>query len=661
MRHLFCTAASAAMFLACGPAFAAPPPAAAFGAMPAIQVADISPDGKSVAILGVDGGQGYVAIDGLDDGKAVTLPLGTVDAFALHWAGNTQVIMKAQVVIHPPGADPAVKYEWTRDIIIGRDGKVIGQVLGNNPVSALTTVLPIISYGNPTNPQLIVRAIEETSDAGAENASGGSRLQSKRGDFVAALYRVDPATGKGILFERGDGSVENWDVDLQGQPRVRWGRDPVTHVFTVEAHGKGKTGWSQVYKAERYGDEMQYLGYSDPEDAIYYLPASSHGVVKMTLADGKESVVTDKLTGASVGMIWDPWRESAVAAFTTDDVTHYEWVDPEIGGVYASMTKAFKDRVVSIENWSSDRTRYIVKVDGGAAPPVWYLFDKAQHSVSPLGEEYPALKDVPLGQREWITYKARDGLEIPAYVTYPPGVTPETASKLPLIVMPHGGPAARDEPGFDYWSQFVASRGYVVIQPQFRGSDGFGLAFLHAGYREWGGKMQTDLLDGVSTLAAKGRIDPSRVCIVGWSYGGYAALEGITSHPEAYKCAVSVNGISDLPLLFKEEIQRGGRGVVEDEHNQLGDPADNREQLSNYSPVQHVGAVNGPVLLIAGQDDQTVIYEQSTHMQKALEDAGKSVELVSFKGDDHYLHTTADRTAMLEALDKFLAVNLPVK
>jgi dipeptidyl aminopeptidase/acylaminoacyl peptidase len=228
--------------------------------------------------------------------------------------------------------------------------------------------------------------------------------------------------------------------------------------------------------------------------------------------------------------------------------------------------------------------------------------------------------------------------------------------------MPHGGPESRDYPGFDYWSQFVASRGYVVIQPQFRGSAGFGLDFMHAGYREWGGKMQTDLLDGVSALAAKGQTDPSRVCIVGWSYGGYAALEGITSHPEAYKCAVSVNGISDLQRLMKEEIQRGGgRGAIEDEHNMLGDPAQDGAQLADYSPIHHVDRAGGPVLLVGGQDDQTVIFEQSALMQKALEDAGKQVELVSFKGDDHQLHTTADRTAMLEALDKFLATNLPVK
>ena len=635
---------------------AAPPPASAFGAMPAIQVADISPDGKSVAILGVDAGQAFIAIDGLDDGKAVTLPLGGTDAIDLHWAGNGQVIMQAQVVVHIPGDDPAVKTQYTRSIIIGRDGKLIGQVLGNNPVFVMSTALPILSYGTPDNSQLIVRAYDFVSDG----LDADTRLQRRAG-AAPALFRVDPATGKGNKFETGTVAIDSWDIDLQGQPRVRWGRDPINHVLTYETRGKGKSGWTQVYKADRFTDNMEYLGYSDPEDAIYYISSDHKKVLKRTLSDGKESLASDKVSG-TIGVMWDPWRQSAVAVTGTGDVTQYDWLDPEIGSVYAAMSNAFKGKTVSFTNWSSDRTRFIFVVESGSTPPVWYLYDKTQHQVSPLAEAFPALKDVPMGERDWISYKARDGLEIPAYVTYPPGVTAQTASKLPLIVMPHGGPEYRDFPGFDYWAQFVASRGYVVIQPEFRGSAGFGLDFMHAGYREWGGKMQTDLLDGISALAAKGQIDPSRVCIVGWSYGGYAALEGITAHPEAYKCAVSVNGISDLQMLMKEEIQRGGgRGAIEDEHNMLGDPAQDGAQLADYSPVRRADHAGGPVLLVGGQDDQTVIFEQSVHMQKALEDAGKQVELVSFKGDDHYLHSTADRTAMLEALDKFLATNLPVK
>ncbi len=661
MRSIILSAVStAALLLAAGQALAAPPPAA-FGALPAIQAARISPDGKSIAILGAQDGQHYISIAGIDDGKAITLPLGSVDAFDLHWAGDGQMIMDASVLVHPPGADPKLNYHYKRSIIISRDGKVVGQLLANNPVFALVTALPIVGYVDGDHPQVIVRGVEQTAQSMLPTSD--TRFKSKVGDIAPALFRVDAATGNGKLMERGDGSTDSWSVDLQGEPRVRWGRDPITHDFRVETHGKGKSTWTEVYRAARHGDEMQYLGYSDPEDAIYYITNTDHGgrIAKRTLSDGKETIVSDKTTGPSLGVIWDPWRKSAVAIYSEVDRDNYEWLDPELGDVFTALSKAFKNQQVTLVNWSRDRTKIIVEVEADNAPPVWYLFDKTQHSVSPVAEEYPALKDAALGSKTWTTYKAADGLMIPAYITYPPGVTAETASKLPLIVMPHGGPADRDLVGFDYWAQFVASRGYVVLQPQFRGSSGFGLTFEHAGDREWGGKMQTDLLDGVAMLAAKGQIDPARVCIVGWSYGGYAALEAATAHPEAYKCAVSVNGVSDLQMLMGQEHQAYGAEGSEDLYNQLGYASDNREQLGAYSPAQHVENVRGPVLLFAGQDDTVVNFQQSVHMQKALESAGKDVQLVSFKGDDHYLHTSADRTAMLEALDAFLAKNLPVK
>ena len=305
MRRLLLSAASgAALLLACGQAFAAPPPASAFGAMPAIQTADISPDGKSVAILGVDAGLGFLAIDGLDDGKAVTLPLGGTDAVGMRWAGNGQVVMDANVVVHIPGADPSVKTEYTRSIIINRDGKLVGQVLGNNPVFVLSAGLPILSFGTAEKPQLYVRAYDFVDDG----LEADTRLQRRNGT-APALFRVDPATGKGIKYEAGTVSTDSWDLDLDGQPRVRWGRDPINHVLTYETRGKGKSAWTQVYKADRYTDDMQYLGYSDPDDAIYYISSDHKKVLKRSLADGKESVVDEDM-GGTIGLLLDPWRQS---------------------------------------------------------------------------------------------------------------------------------------------------------------------------------------------------------------------------------------------------------------------------------------------------------------------------------------------------------------
>jgi dipeptidyl aminopeptidase/acylaminoacyl peptidase len=279
-----------------------------------------------------------------------------------------------------------------------------------------------------------------------------------------------------------------------------------------------------------------------------------------------------------------------------------------------------------------------------------------QKSLSPLGDAYPELKGVVLGHKSYFTYKAADGLEIPAYLTLPPGA-PATGGKLPLIVMPHGGPAARDDAGFDWWAQFLASRGYAVLQPQFRGSTGFGRAFEEAGRKEWSGKMQTDLIDGVQALAAKGVIDSARVCIAGASYGGYAALAGATLHADTYRCAISVNGVSDVGAFLNQDIRLGGydSGAVRYWRRQLG-----WGRGDTVSPDRVAKGAKGPILLIHAKEDTTVYYEQSEKMLAALRDEAKPVEMVTLAGDDHYLSGAASRITMLKAIDTFLAKNLPV-
>jgi dipeptidyl aminopeptidase/acylaminoacyl peptidase len=336
-----------------------------------------------------------------------------------------------------------------------------------------------------------------------------------------------------------------------------------------------------------------------------------------------------------------------------------DWLDPEIGAVHASLSRAFKDKDVELRGWSADRTRFVVRVTAPSSPGVWYLFDKTRKELSPLGEEYPELKGAALGTTRWITYKARDGMEIPAYLTLPPGA-PAKGAKAPLIVLPHGGPGARDDYEFDFLPQFLASRGYAVLQPQFRGSWGFGKAFEDAGHGEWADKMQTDLLDGIAAAAATGDVDPARTCIVGASYGGYAALAGVAFHPENYRCAAAIAGVSDLGLLSVEQARLYGRdsGTMLEFRKMLGGAPS--AKLLASSPVHQVAGIRAPILLIHGDKDTVVPIEQSLNMAQALKAAGKPVEMITLADENHYLTHAATRTQTLEALDAFLAKNLPV-
>jgi len=286
---------------------------------------------------------------------------------------------------------------------------------------------------------------------------------------------------------------------------------------------------------------------------------------------------------------------------------------------------------------------------------VYYLMDFRARRTEIVGETYPALATVALGSIRITSFKARDGTQIPAYLTLPPG---SDGKRLPLVVLPHGGPELRDWPQFDWWSQFLATRGYAVLQPQFRGSTGFGEAFRLAGRRQWGGLMQDDVTDGVRALISDGTADPGRVCIVGASYGGYAALAGATFTPQLYRCAASINGVSDLADMLQWVQSRGGSqsDSLAYWHESIGQHSN--PKIVQNSPVHAADRVIGPVLIMYSADDTVVAPSQSENMARALKEAGKDVTLVKLDGDDHWLSHGATRVQMLQQLEKFLGAQL---
>ena len=230
---------------------------------------------------------------------------------------------------------------------------------------------------------------------------------------------------------------------------------------------------------------------------------------------------------------------------------------------------------------------------------------------------------------------------------------------MPLVVLPHGGPASRDLPNFDWWAQAIASRGYAVLQVNFRGSDGFGSEFERAGYGEWGRKMQTDLSDGVRYLAAQGTIDPKRVCITGASYGGYAAMAGPTLDRGVYRCAVAVAGVSDLGRMIAHASYAQGRSAFRYWKRFMGAESASDPKLDEISPAKLAARSDAPILLIHGVDDTVVPYEQSQIMADALRKAGKPVAFVTMKGEDHWLSKGATRLEMLTATVAFLEMHNP--
>jgi len=301
-----------------------------------------------------------------------------------------------------------------------------------------------------------------------------------------------------------------------------------------------------------------------------------------------------------------------------------------------------------------DFSQIVVLAEGPQSGYEYLLVDTTTGAIDRVGSVYEGFG--PPAPVRRFTYRASDGLEIPSYLTLPLG---RPAHGLPLVVLPHGGPAARETGDFDWLAQALAWRGYAVLQPNFRGSTVSG-THLAAGFGQLGRKMQTDLSDGVRALARDGTIDPARVCIVGLSYGGYAALAGVTLDPGVYRCAVSIAGVSDLERMRQWSHKRDHHGAARrfwDDFLGVSGSADSATRA--LSPVHHAAEVTVPVLLVHGRDDTVVPYEQSERMASALQAAGKPVTFMPLNGEDHWLSQSGTRSATLQHVLAFLAANDP--
>jgi len=307
---------------------------------------------------------------------------------------------------------------------------------------------------------------------------------------------------------------------------------------------------------------------------------------------------------------------------------------------------------VELIDRTDDGHRDLILASTGAQPETLYLLDRAAgkpSTLNPIGATYPWIPDAAAAPVKPVDYPARDGLKIHGYITFPPGPAP--TGPIPFVVLPHGGPGARDKLDFDFLAQMIASRGYGVLQPNFRGSTGRGVAFEAAGLQEWGLHMQDDVTDGTKWLIDQTLADPQRICIVGWSYGGYAALMGAIKEPGLYRCVASMAGVTDLKREFgwpQQQRSLFGGGSLE------GDLA----HLDENSPLRQADKIKVPILLLHGKLDINVPDEDTEKMAKALESEHKKFEVVYFPDDDHYLFHEANRMTLMTKLEKFLKDNL---
>lgn len=339
-----------------------------------------------------------------------------------------------------------------------------------------------------------------------------------------------------------------------------------------------------------------------------------------------------------------------------DDRWRMQWFQEEEKLFYGDLEKAVPDRMAFVNSASASKEIKIIRTEAPTDPGTFYVYTTGSGKMRLLAHVNDELRGKRLAPVQHVSYPARDGLQIPGYLTLPVG---RADTRLPLIVMPHGGPFHRDRWGFDFLAQYLANRGYAVLQPNFRGSTGYGKAFEERGYGQFGKAMQDDVDDGVKWLVDKGQVDPARVCVVGWSYGGYVAQVASFRNPETYRCAVSIAGISDLPAMIRYD-RRFMYGTTYRKWRDRIQGDSSRRALSDVSPLSQIRSIAVPLLLVHGTEDHNVPVSQSDRLARELKQAGnRPFSYVRIEDGDHSLSDVKQREQLLRALETFLAAHNP--
>lgn len=627
------------LFLGASAAEAAPP-VEAFAELPFISQPNLSPDGQRLAVMRAQDGRPIIAIYNLADPDAA--PIGVPSSewvfSGIRWVKNNRLLSFIQTGKRIPGD---MLYTWSRAVALGADGENLSVMLKDNAslVYNLGVGLSDVALDDPDH---IYMPFYNLS---------GSRIRYE-------LQKVNVFTGKGTrTVSSTDGTIQ-WIMDGRGQVVARVDQDEKPLVEHIKVYEGGKWRDLNSYNAEA-ASGAHVLGLT--EDGKALVRGASNGrtavLTRLDMKSGKETLLYSHPKFDVSSTVRDDWTGRVIGASYTAHKTEYHYFDPKLQALQTGIEKAMPGLSVAIVSYSQDRRKVVFMAEGPRHPPSYFLLDRDTHHAEEISITYKGLQEADLGEMKPYDYKARDGLTIPAYITLPPG---REAKNLPAVVMPHGGPDARDTLSFDWWAQFMANRGYVVLQPNFRGSEGYGQAFTEAGLQQWGLKMQDDITDGVRRMIADGIVDPKRVCIVGASYGGYAALAGASLTPDLYACAISVAGVSDLPRMIQHERRRSGRNsdAVSFWISRIGSPSDDSDRLRATSPARQAANVKCPVLLMHGEKDTTVPIVQSELMEDALDDEDKDVTFIRLEGDDHYLRLGETRLAMLKAIESFLAEHI---
>ncbi|MDQ8033997.1 MAG: S9 family peptidase [Bordetella sp.] len=468
---------------------------------------------------------------------------------------------------------------------------------------------------------------------------------------VFDVYRVNVRTGAAVLVAQNPGNIVGWQTDHAGKVRAAVTSDGLN---TTLLYRDDEAAPFRPLVTTDYRSSVSPVFFTFDDRKMYAL--SNRGRDKLAL------VVLDPAKPEAEELVYEPTevdldgagysrkrRVLTMAAYQTDK-PQYKFFDDATQALYAKLKQHLPGYDLSLQGWNRDEDTFIVAAYNDRTPGSRYLYSARTDTLTKLADINPALPEADMAPVKPVNYTSRDGLTIHGYLTLPVG---REARNLPCIVNPHGGPWARDGWGYNPEVQFLANRGFCVLQMNFRGSTGYGRKFWEAGFGQWGLAMQDDITDGVKWLVDQGIADPKRVAIYGASYGGYATLAGVAFTPDLYAAAVDYVGVSNL-FTFMNTIPPYWKPMLEKMQDMVGDPERDRERLTATSPALHVDRIKTPLFIAQGAKDPRVNKAESDQVVEALRKRGVEVEYMVKENEGHGFHNDENKFAFYEAMEKFL-------
>lgn len=627
-------------------------PLEAFFRNPAISGPRLSPDGKHIAFVFSQDDHQRVFVRPAVGGEAVGLvdfPISEVRLGWLAWANSNRLLLSG--VASDPNATKLEPRE-TRLYAINR-GRPRLKWLGRRWP---TRGPDWLAWQTRFEDRVISMLRDDRDSVLISHLGFGQRTPS--------LSRMNIYSGRLHLLQASIAGVERWHVDPQGEVRAAeaFGRSSDGRSYTLLARSDVQKELAAVFESEDYWKTgYRFAGFHrDPNllyvladhagrDALYEFDIEARTLGPLVFAHPEVDVLAAHYSEARKKIVGAEYivDQPGIGFFDEDAGKEQALIDRSLRTVQAGETT---NRIVST---TQDGDLVILEVSSQVQPPVYYAYDRSKKQINFVFEQYPGIPTGQLARVERIDFEARDGTKIPGYLTFPRDVA---RSKLPMIVLPHGGPGSRAAKVYDPVVQFFANRGFAVLQVNFRGSSGFGQAFRLAGYREWGKAIQDDISDGVRWAIDRGFADPDRIGIFGTGYGGYSALMGLVLAPDLYRAGASYAGIAELEWIFQD----GENFLWELEvHGKLIGAGDSdREALHGRSPLGRIEEIRVPVLLGHGARDPRVGVKHSRRLAQALKTAGKTVEYHEYEDEFHGLALESNRIAFYRRLLEFFETHL---